>query len=98
MPEHVTRSADPEQDVVARVVLVEVILGIGHQRGRAQGVADLVNVLVLQVLEDGHLTDEEVVAPVGGGAGVDPPAGVRLHVGQHLVELPLALRVGGGLE
>ncbi len=85
--------ADAEERVVARVVLVEEVLGIGHERRRAQRVPDLVDVLALQVLEDGHRPDQEVVAPVGRRSGVDAAPGVRAHVGQQLVDLRVLLRV-----
>ena len=63
--------ADAEERVVARVGVVEVVLGIGHERRRPQRVADLVDVLALEVLEHRHGPHDEVVAPVRRLAGVD---------------------------
>jgi hypothetical protein len=56
--------ADPEQDVVARIGVVEEVLGVGHQRRGPQRVPDLVDVLALEVLEHRDRADCEAVAPV----------------------------------
>ena len=90
--------ADAEERVVARVGVVEEVLGVGHERRRAQRVADLVDVLALEVLEHGHRADEEVLAPVGRRAGVDAAPRVGAHVGEQLVDLRVLLRVGLGLQ
>ena len=78
---------DPEQPVVARVALIEVVLGIGHQRGGAQRVADLVDVAALEVLEHGDRPDGEVLAPVRRHPGVRPPAAVALDHRDEAIEL-----------
>ena len=90
--------ADAEERVVARVALVEVVLGVGHERGRAQRVADLVDVLGLEVLEDRDRPDEEVLAPVGRQAGVDASVRVGADVGEQSVDLGFLLRVGARLQ
>ena len=89
---------DAEERVVAGVALVEEVLGVGHERGGAQRVAHLVDVLALEVLEHRDRADEEVLAPVRGQAGVDPALRVGVDVGEQPVDLRPLLRVGVRLQ
>ena len=91
---------DPEQPVIARVALSEVVLGIGHQRGGAQRVADLVDVAALEVLEHRHRPDGEVLAPIGRHPGVRPPAAVALDHRDEAIELgaPGVVRAALGVD
>ena len=82
-----------------------MVLGIGHQRGGAQRVADLVDVAALEVLEHRNGAHPEGGAPVRRHAGVDAPAAVVLtiaingrlgaRVGPRGAEPPCDWRCGG---
>ncbi len=90
--------ADAEERVVARVGVIEEVLGVGHERCGPQRVAHLVDVLVLEVLEDRYRPHQELVAPIGRGAGVDTAPRVGLDVVEQRIDLRLLLHVGIGLE
>ena len=88
---------DPEQPVVTGVALIEVELGIGHQRGGAQRVADLVDVAALEILEHRDGADRELRAPVGRPSGVGPPAAGALDHRDEAIELGALGVVGTAL-
>ncbi len=89
---------DAEEGIVPGVGVVEEVFGVGHERRRAERVADLVHVLALEVLEHRDVADEKVVPPVRRLAGVDAPVGMRGHVVEHAVDLRLLQSVRLGLE
>ena len=89
--------ADPEQLVIGRVALVEMVFGAGHQRRGAERVADLVDVPALEVLEHGNGADREVDSPVRRHAGVHAPAAVGLDQRDQLVDLGALGRVRAAL-